>query len=440
MNYNDSLSNLVSGLGTDRDKSTHLQYSHTQMDIAQLDNAYRSDWIAGKIIDIPAEDATREWRAWQAEADQISTIEKVERQLGIQQKTLDAMIAGRLYGGAIIIFHVEGTGAWDTPLDPSRTRRGALKYAHVIERSQVGVTELIKDPLDPYYGHPEFYQLTSREGMTNIHPSRVVRFLGKKLPRVELNSDGWGDSILQRVDQAVKDAGLASQGISSMINEATVDVIRIPDFMQNISTAEYRSKVIERFKLAMISKSINRALMLDKEEEWERKQTNFAQLPELLSKYLQIASGAADISATRFLGQSPSGLNATGESDLINYYDSVAAIQKNRIEPSMSVLDECIIRSALGDRPEDVHYNWRPLWQMTQSQKAEVTLKKSQAVANYANAGLIDESMAIGIRNMLIEDGTFPGMENEEESDIDEEDEEVKEQFDRQSKIGKKGK
>jgi phage-related protein (TIGR01555 family) len=87
-------------------------------------------------------------------------------------------------------------------------------------------------------------------------------------------------------------------------------------------------------------------------ERWEQKQISFAQLPELIRQYLQIASAAADIPITRMLGESPGGLNSTGDADLRNYYDNVSARQKTELAPALNRLDEIIIRSALGARPK----------------------------------------------------------------------------------------
>src|SRR5690606_22033771 len=145
----------------------------------------------------------------------------------------------------------------------------------------------------------------------------------------------------------------------------------------------------------------------------------------------------ADVPATRFLGQSPGGLNSSGDSDIRNYYDNVAGEQKNEIKPALQLLDECLIRSALGSRPDEIHYTWRSLWQMTDSEKADNALKKSQTIMNLANSMLFDpEVLSKGAMNMLIEDGIFPGlesaideMESEPDTDIDEQDPEVIAQF-----------
>ena len=62
----DRLVNLVSALGTAKDKSTASAYYFRELDPSQIIAAYRSDWIARKVVDIPAFDMVREGRNWQA--------------------------------------------------------------------------------------------------------------------------------------------------------------------------------------------------------------------------------------------------------------------------------------------------------------------------------------------------------------------------------------
>ena len=78
------------------------------LDPEQLHNAYRGDWIARKVCDIPPFDACRAWREWHAEQDQIEKIEKAEADFGIQRKLMWAMSKARLYGGAAMIMGIEG--------------------------------------------------------------------------------------------------------------------------------------------------------------------------------------------------------------------------------------------------------------------------------------------------------------------------------------------
>lgn len=419
----DTLVNLVSGLGTVRDKSTAAAFGLVLLDKGQIDNAYRADWIARKIVDIPAFDETREWRDWQAEKDEIEKIEAEEARLGLQAKVAKARTLSRLYGGSAIFI---GTGDADTmsELRPERVGRGGIKYLHVFSRHEMIAGELEQDPLSPWYGEPKKYTLAGATTMVDIHPSRVVRFVGAEMPDRVLAYDGWGDSVLQAVYDAVIQAGSAAAAIAAMLQEAKVDVVKVPGFMEGLATEEYRSRILTRYSLANTGKSITNTLMLDGDEEWSSKQLSFQTLPEVLNTYLQIASGAADIPATRMLGQSPGGLQSTGKSDERNYYDRIGAGQNLQLRPALARLDEALIRSALGSRPDAIHYTWAPLWQMTEVEKADIALKKAQAVKAIADTGLIpDQAFARSVQNMFVEDGTFPGLDAALEEFGDEPDE-----------------
>jgi len=406
----DSLQNLVSGLGTAKDKRTHSTFILNELPSNELEAAYRGDWVARKIVACPAQDQTREWRAWQAEDDQIELIEAVERDLLIQKKTKRALTLARLFGGSLMIL---GIGEEDPTqeLDPETVQQDSLRYVHVMHRYQVGTGQVIRDPREENYEEFEYYELNTGTEQLRIHPSRVIKFIGEEVPDI-IQNNGWGDSCLQAVDDAVKDVGLCSGGIAQLVNELKIDYFKIPGLMQDVSQANYRSLLIERFTLANQMKSIINAMVMDKEEEWNRITTSLVGTADILKVYLLVAAGAADIPATRLLGQSPAGLSATGESDIRNYYDRLASEQKTDLSSNLKKLDEIIIRSALGDRPEEIHYNWRPLWQMTDAEKADISKKKAETYQIDIAAGLIPEKVMAKARvNQLIEDGTYPGLD-----------------------------
>lgn len=431
---NDKLENLVSGLGqVGHDKSVSNRYVFNPIDRNQLDNAYRSDWIAGKAVDIVADDATSEWRAWNAEADQITKIEASEKRLGLLKKTQSALKKARLYGGSCIVIGIKGDTNLARPIDPSKVKQGGIEYLNVVTRHELSYSEIDWDIASPYFGTPKEYTYSNPNAqMIKIHPSRVVRFIGRELPsRQATGYDGWGDSIIQRIDDAVKGAAIPQQEIATLMMESNVDVIKMPGLMANVSTDQYRSKVIQRWQLAALAKSVNRAMIIDEGEDWQKLSPNFSGLKDIAMMYIEIAAGAADIPATRLLGKSPDGMNSTGHGDLENYYKMIGNIQKNDITPAMSILDECLIRDALGDRPEEVYYTWRPLWSLSETEKTDNFLKRTQGIVNLINTGLYSsEELKPAVTNMLAEDGTLPGIEQQQTPvDIDENDPEVEEQF-----------
>jgi phage-related protein (TIGR01555 family) len=409
----DTLVNLLSGLGTAKDKSTSTQFTLQILDPGQLLAAYRGDWVARKIIDCPAQDSTREWRSWQADKKDITEIEKTEKDLKLQSKVKVAMQRARLWGGAALILGVD-QGSHDKELKVDRVRQGQLKYVHVVNKQDIQVDGgLDLDVTSEFYGEPVSYTVNSpKTGIVKIHPSRVIRFLGNEIPDINLSQDGWGDSTLQSIYDAVIQAGQTAANVASLVNEAKIDVVQIPGLMQMMGTQEYRAKLIERFTLANSMKSLTNTLILDGEEEWNRLNASFAGLPDIIRMYLLMASGAADIPATRLLGQSSSGLNATGQEDTRNYYDRLASEQTNDLTPRLDRLDEVLVRSTFGDKPEEMTYDWNSLWQLSKTEAADVAVKKATVYTADVNAGLLPpEVMREGRENQLIEDQVYPGLE-----------------------------
>ena len=409
----DTFTNFLSGLGVaGRDKMTAFRFIRPIWAREQLEASYQSDWIARKAISIPAMDATREWRNWQAKPNQIEEIEATEDRLQVQLKLQQALVKARLYGGCAILIGVDGDMAME--LVPEAIGKDALKYIHVLAPHQLNIEELDHDLESPYYGQPKEYILqdtTQRVTAVRIHPSRMVRLIGLDAPDPMTNS-GWGDPLLQVINDSVSSAGTVMQSLATMIHEAKIDVVKVPGLTEIFSTTEGTNRMIKRFTEANVAKSVINAILIDGQEEWQRIGTNFQGMPEILQMYLQIAAGAADIPVTRFLGQSPAGLNSTGESDLQNYYDRIASDQELRLTPALEKLDKAIVRSATGSDDPNIFYNWNSLWQMDDGVRADIAKKKAEVSKMDVEAGLIPmEALARGRVNQLIEDGTYPGLE-----------------------------
>ncbi|MBD9519297.1 DUF1073 domain-containing protein [Ensifer sp. ENS02] len=416
--FHDSLTSLVSRLGTDRDKAATVFYTQPFLTDEQALAAYRGSWLPRKIIDIPALDSCRKWRDWQAENNQIDLIEAEENRLNVKGKILEAMTKARLFGGAAI-FIGTGDANPESPLDLNSVGKGGLKYLTVLSRRDMTAGPIEQDVTSEFHGKPSYYEVTGANTMVRIHPSRLVIFVGARQPDalMTVNAlDGWGDSILTATLDAIKNADSTAGNIASLIFEAKIDIIRIPNFMASLGNAEYRTKLIERYTLANMSKGINGTLLLDKEEEYETKTAQLAGLTDILMAFMQIVSGAADIPVTRLLGQSPAGMNATGTSDMKNYHDRIQSIQQLEMTPAMHKMDECIIRSGLGSRPAEVFYTWAPLEQMSEKEQADIFKTKADAARSLAGTStspplLPIDALSDALVNTFIEDGSLPGLE-----------------------------
>ena len=408
----DKLVNLVANLGTERDKAAGSVYAPVLLTEQELSNAYRGAWLPRKIVDIPPLDATRRWRGWQASKDQIQLLEAEEKRLDVKRKVNRAMTRARLFGGAAIYI---GTNDRDTsqPLNPERIAQGGIKYLTVMSKRKLAPGDIEQDPQSDLFDQPKWYTLTGSQ--IKVHPSRLVIFIGAELPDPELDFGvdyGWGDSVLQAVLDSIKQSDGTMANVASLVFEAKVDVIKIPDFMQQLQDPAFEKRVMERLRLAAMAKGINGQVLLDAEEDYQSKSASFSSLPDVIDRFLQAVAGAADIPLTRLAGQSPAGMSSTGESDLRNYYDRIQAMQELDVRPALSVLDECLIRSALGQRDPQIHYSWLPLWQPTAAEKSENSKRTAETIKTLKESGLFpEEALSVAAATLLVEEGVVPGLE-----------------------------
>lgn len=425
----DTLQNLVNGLGTGKDSRTASTYVFNELNRVQLEAAFRSDWIARRVVMAPAEDATREWRAWQAEQAQIEAIEEAEKKFNVQAKVKKLIKYARLYGGGAIVLGLR-VGRAEEPLDLDQVGLDDLRFIEVFHRYELTPGQRIEDIESEWFGQPEYYRLATNvnnvdgndpKGMAygvQIHPSRVIRMIGAELPDERSSGvDAWGDSVLQAVDEAIKTTGSVIGGIATMVVDAKMDVINVPGLAQKLKSDEETSSFVKRFQMANLMKSSVNTLLLDEKETWNRKQTQFGSLPQLIQEYLTIAAGASGIPVSRLLGMAKGkglgGSEGGGEVDTRTYYDGISSDQKNEVAPVLNMLDEVLVRSALGYNDDSIYYEWNPLWQLSDTEKSAMALQDAQATQADVTAGLINPDALRQARvNQLIERGTYPGLQD----------------------------
>ena len=415
----DRLTNIMSGKGTTADRRMWDRYSFVAIDPVEAESAYRSSWLVRKIVDVPALDMTRSWRDWQSDKETIQALEAAEKKLQLKEKCKRALILSRLYGGGALLL---GTNDPDPsqPLDLNRIGKGGLTYVQVFSRWQLSLGPMRLDPADQWFRYPEYYQINVNpaEQQLRIHPSRVVEFIGQRCVEgswLSANTPGswfWGDPIMQSVGQAVRNADLAQDGFAALIDEAKIDILSIPDLTARGSTPEYEAQMLNRLQAAAQGKSTWRALMIDSQEKWEQKQITWTGIPAVMDSFLLVVAGAADIPMTRLLGQSPRGLQATGDGEERDYQSMIAARQSEQLVPALDRVDELLIRSTLGSRPTDIYYSMGPLQEASEKDAALMEYQLAQTIKEYADTGLLpDGALSAIAKNRIIESGRWPGSE-----------------------------
>jgi len=82
----------------------------------------------------------------------------------------------------------------------------------------------------------------------------------------------------------------------------------------------------------------------------------------------------------------------TGAGDQKNYFDSLRSEQESKYRIALETLDEVMVRSALGDYPDDCDFEWNPLYQESGLEMAQQKLATTQADMLDLEAGVVTVS------------------------------------------------
>ena len=354
----DRLINLVTGVGDPmRDKTAASQFIAADLSPSEAISLYRTSWMARAIVDEPAHDMTRAWRSWNGSETDIAAITEAEQALNLRGLVHNAVQMARLVGRAAIYI---GTGH-NAASALGAMNTGGIKYLHVFRGDELTGENRETDLAHPNFGsHRDYIYDPGGSGAERItiHHSRLIWFKGASDPC----DPAGGISVLHHCRQAIIDCETLLAHILALVGEAKLDVIKVQGLAEKLSRADQTRKLSARFSEGLALKSILGVTLIGDGEEWDRKQVDFAHLEGLAAQRLKIVSAAARMPATKLLGQSPAGMNATGESDLRNYYDMISGRQETGLRTALARLDELFLAHA-GVDVDPSGYQWNSIWQ-----------------------------------------------------------------------------
>ncbi len=371
----------------------------------QLEAMYRSSWICGKAVDTVAEDMTKRGIELNSDLEpgEESQLMALWQRLQIWDRLADTIKWARLYGGAIAVLLIDGQKL-DTPLRVASVGRDQFKGLLVLDRwmAQPDLSTLVTD-LGPSMGLPVFYSVTGGAGMalkgsTRIHYSRVIRLEGQDLPYFQRIAEMlWGQSVLERLYDRLLAFDSTTQGAAQLVYKAHLRTYKVDGLRDIIAMGgpalEGLIKQIEFIRSTQTNEGLT---LMDAKDEFEAHAYQFGGLDTVLLQFAQQLSGALNIPLTRLFGQSPAGLNATGESDLRTYYDGINQEQERRLRTGIDVLLQVSHLSQFGQTlPEGTTFSFRALWQLTDAEKAAIAGQITTAVTQAQSGGVIGRQTAL---------------------------------------------
>ena len=300
-----------------------------------------------------------------------------------------------------------------------RTTFAGFSRINQIDRRFAYVQNYYSDYLRPKYGQAKTYLIangvaTSAErddddeflmikrspktlrnngySILNVHETRVVRFSGVEtdvITRQQLA--GWSWSVLQRPYEALRQTDSSFDSLCYLISDASQAVMKLKGLFRAIETGQ-KGKLEERMRMLERTRSVMRGIALDAggEEDFSRVTTPLTGIPESIDRMMQRCAAAFDMPLTELFGMSPAGMNATGESDRIKWYDTIASDQINFLSPAqMRVLRLIMLakRGPMKGRVVPIKIHYRPLYAPTEDEVSKTRLQNAQRDQIYVEMG-----------------------------------------------------
>lgn len=404
----DTWSSAIHGLGTETyDKRLGATFVADTVSRTEAIELWRGDDLAHRIIEGRPDDMLRQGFRFVATGDEVDDLQEDIHSdwsdLGLRDAFCRAKKYERAFGGAAILLGIDDGRPPDTPVNEDTVR--GLNWLTVLEPYELQPAYYYDDPFAPKYGQPELYEMTplvrgyARKASTPptnvlIHESRLLIFPGIQTTRQGVAGlNGWGDSVLTRVRSVLRDFQMSWAGVGVLMLDFSQAVFKMQGLAELIAADEDET-IRTRMRALELGRSIARCAFIDAGDNespgdsFERVQTPVQGLPELLDRLAERVAAAADMPFTKLFGRAPAGLNATGESDMRNYYDTVRSAQENELEPHISRITWLLVR-ARNDKAENWSIQFNPLWQPTGKEIAEERKLVAEADKIYVEAGIV---------------------------------------------------
>ncbi len=370
----------------------------------KLEAMYRGSWIVGAAVDSVAEDMTRAGINIHAttEPEQVQQMQAMLTRLGVWDSLLETIKWGRLYGGAMAAIVIDGQDP-STPLNFDTIAKGQFKGLRVYDRwsLQPSLDNVIEDGID--VGLPKYYGVisdpnTGKVGDIKWHYSRIIRFIGIQLPIWQAITEMmWGESVIERMNDRLISFDTATAGAANLINKAHLRTVQIDKLREVLAAGgkaeENLLQMFHHMRMLQVNEGIT---LLDKEDSFQAFSYTFSGLSDMILQFGQQIAGATGIPLVRLFGQSPAGLNSTGESDLRMYYDNIRAQQESRLRDGMMRIIRVLHRSMFQQpAPEALDFDFVSLWQTSEKEKVDIANTVTTLVTTAFEKGVIDQATAM---------------------------------------------
>jgi phage-related protein (TIGR01555 family) len=383
----DGFKNLITKLGVrGKDRVTANQIAPAYIiTYPELTAFYMGDGLGKRVIDMPANDATR--AGWDILGDPEQCLQREMNRLSVAQVYNEAMRWYRLYGGALTVIN------WDDgrPLDQPFRQRDSSPYKIISMRTYASsriwlmATDFDADPQSERFERPTMFTIRRMYGAPfKVHWTRCQEWLGSSAPDptypgLDLYRRYWGFGVVQSCVQELSNLGLSWNAVANLFQEATIGKLKMSN-LETLLAEDDEDAIVKRMEGIGLSKSVINMVMLGADEEYTRDSLSFEGVAAVIDRMLMMVSSTVNIPVSLLFGRGAAGMNATGEGDARQYYDGISSEQIQTLQPKILQLASWMHPYIAPEvQLDELSVRFVPVWSPSQQELVQMHLQQAQA-------------------------------------------------------------
>ena len=251
----------------------------------------------------------------------------------------------------------------------TKVGKGSIKALRVIEPMWIYPAQYNStNPLrDDWYKPSQWYVQTK-----TVHTSRLLTFVGREVPDLLKPSYAFGGlSMTQMVMPSVENWLGIRSGVYSIIKSFSVFVLKTN--AAELLAGGNADEFYNRLAIFNSTRSTLDVMAIDmKSEDFQSVSAPLGGLDRLQSQAQEGMASISRIPLVKLTGISPSGLNATGESEMVCFEDFIHSYQEMFFRPNLNKLLGLIQLSLYGKIDDQIGFEFLPLGELTAAEEAEL--------------------------------------------------------------------
>lgn len=344
-------------------------------------------------IETVADDMTRDFGKIKSEepdkAEIVVAMNNALEQFHIRDVLHEVAEKVGYFGGCLVYID---TGANDvklqTPLNMGEYSKELrnLKAFRVIDPINVypGAYNSV-EPLKADFFRPEHWYVMGKR----VHASRLIRFVANEVPQLlkpVYNFFGIAQAqLLWDYVMHFAECRVATANIAKKYSMTVFKTNMSATLMDGAGT----DQINNRIRLIARYQDNNSITAIDKDnEDIVKIETPIGGLTDITKQGLEFLAALNRTPAVKLLGISPSGFNATGESDLRNYNDHISSQQEKVFGHGLKTIIDCIHVFLFWKNKQGAVFEWAEL-----GEEDQASLANTQKVKADTMAVLLDRSV-----------------------------------------------